>query len=165
MDPLMEPSISHPQTTSSRSATGTQRVAPGSMYLGRHREQCTGHWAQDSRFRHGNGLASPGAARRRLPRLSHVRPVGALATAGRVRAAPLGRNLVLFTCGWWGCPSLTPCGWWGCSESAPSWPAALDVPARNAVGRPLIGHLPRSRRGPRPNGTLGSWSPGARPAR
>jgi hypothetical protein len=108
MDPLMEPSISHPQTTSSRSATGTQRVAPGSMYLGRHREQCTGHWAQDSRFRHGNGLASPGAARRRFPRLSHVRPVGALATAGRVRAAPLGRNLVLFTLRMVGVPVTHP---------------------------------------------------------
>ena len=71
MDPLMEPSISHPQTTSSRLATGTQRVAPGSsMYLGHHREQCTGHWAQDPRFRHGNDLDSPGAARRRFPRLS-----------------------------------------------------------------------------------------------
>lgn len=49
MDPLTAPSIAHPQTTRTRLATGTERVAPDSLYLSRHREQRPGHWAQDSK--------------------------------------------------------------------------------------------------------------------
>lgn len=36
MDPLTAPSITHPQTTRTRLATGTERVAPGGLHLGRH---------------------------------------------------------------------------------------------------------------------------------
>ena len=97
MDPLTAPLICHPQTTRPGPATGTQRLAPGSPHLGRHRQQRPSHWAQGSRFRHSRESSLPVAARRRFPRLSHVGPVGAPATAGRDRTAPLGRDLVLFT--------------------------------------------------------------------
>lgn len=97
MDPLNEPSISHPQTTGGRTAAGTQRVAPGGMYLSRHREQRPSHWAQDPRFWHDREGSLPAATRGHFPRLPHVR-CGVVRTAlGRGRATRLGRDLAV-TC-------------------------------------------------------------------
>ena len=95
MDPLTAPSIAHPQTTRTRPATGVQRIAPGSMYLGRYREQCPGHWAQDPRFRDGDDRESPGAPRRGTARLSHVRSGLARTALGRGLATRLGRGLAV----------------------------------------------------------------------
>jgi hypothetical protein len=95
MDPLNEPSISHPQTTGGRTAAGTQRVAPGGMYLSRHREQRPSHWAQDPRFWHDREGSLPAATRGHFPRLPHVEGVSTQATAGRHRAASLCPDLAL----------------------------------------------------------------------
>jgi hypothetical protein len=93
VDPLTEPLFSHPQTTRTRSAPGTERVAPGSLHLGRYREQCPGHRAQGPPLRDAGGLGSPGAPRRDTARLPQVRSGLARTTRGRGRATRLGRDV------------------------------------------------------------------------
>jgi len=91
MDPLTEPLITHPQTTRPRSAIGTERVAPGGLHLGRHREQRPGHRAQDPRFRYASGLHPPGAFSLNTGQLPPVVHVVARTTDGRGRATLLSR--------------------------------------------------------------------------
>ncbi len=50
MDPLTEPSISHPQTTPAPVATGTRHIPASRVHLGRHRQQHPGQRAQHTRF-------------------------------------------------------------------------------------------------------------------
>jgi hypothetical protein len=92
MDPLTEPSVSHPQTTPAPMATGTGQVPASGVHLGAHCQQRSGQRAQDSRFGHRRRRPSTGTARCRAHRLLHVRCRRLQAASDRSEAALLGRG-------------------------------------------------------------------------
>jgi hypothetical protein len=108
MEPLNEPSISHPQTTPAPVVTGTRHIPAGRVHLGRHRQQRPGQRAQHTRFGHRRTWLLPRTARRRAPRLLHVRCRLAGAVLGRQGTALFGRSSRVTTLRMAGLPVRNP---------------------------------------------------------
>ena len=92
MEPLNEPSISHPQSPIDRTATSAGQVQASGVHLGRHCQQRSGQRAQRTRFGHRRRRPSTGTSRCRARRRWHVRSHLLQAASDRSEAVLLGRG-------------------------------------------------------------------------
>jgi hypothetical protein len=92
MEPLNEPSISHPQATSCRTVAGARQVPASGVRFGRNRQQRPGHGTQHTRRGHPGTQSLLRTARCRARRLLHVRCGIVRAVLGRGGTAPSGRG-------------------------------------------------------------------------